>query len=153
MEPGQFQAIAELQCLQNSTPKIKMKYVPVLGRVLFSIVFLVFGLAHFADTQTMLESGAVPSFLPMKTVVIYLTGIVIVGGGVAVLLGYRTKQAALALGVMMLGTAFLTWMPQLADGGMVEMGNFMKDMSLAGAALLISHFGAGPMSMDARSTD
>jgi len=130
-----------------------MKYIPLLGRILFSIVFLVFGMAHFADTQAMLESGAVPSFLPMQTLVIYVTGIVIVLGGLGVLLGYRTKQAAMALAVMMLGTAFLTWLPQVADGGVVEMGNFMKDMALAGGALLISHFGAGPVSMDAKSGD
>lgn len=142
-------------CLSRITihSDLAMKFLPAIGRVLFSIVFLMFGMAHFTDTQNMLASGAVPGFLPMPTLVIYITGVVIVLGGVGVLLGFKTREAAQALAVMMLATSLLTWAPQLAEGGVVAMGNFLKDLALAGGALMISHFGPGPMSMDARASD
>jgi putative oxidoreductase len=33
----------------------------------------------------------------------------------------------------------------------VQQAMFMKNVALLGAALLVSHFGAGPLSLDARS--
>jgi putative oxidoreductase len=128
-----------------------MQYIPLAGRILFSLVFIMFGFGHFTDAQMMVDSGMVPSFLPGKLMIVYLTGVVLVAGGLSVLVGYKAKLGALALGLLMLGTTFLTWAPQLADGGQVEMAMFMKDMALAGGAFLLFHFGAGPMSLDARA--
>lgn len=128
--------------------KIFMKYAPIVGRVLFSIMF---GMNHFTAGDTM--NGMVPSFLPFPGLIVLATGVLLVLCGLAVLVGYKTKVAALALGVFLLGTTFLTWAPQLAGAGdnVIPMTMFLKDMSLAGAALLVSHFGAGPMSMDAKA--
>jgi putative oxidoreductase len=38
--------------------------------------------------------------------------------------------------------------PQMAQ---LQQGMFMKNLSMLGGALLIAHFGAGPVSLDARS--
>ncbi len=61
-----------------------MKYAPLVGRILFSLIFLMFGMAHLTDTQGMI--GMVPNFLPAKSVVVILTGIVVIIAGLSVLL-------------------------------------------------------------------
>jgi hypothetical protein len=40
--------------------KIFMKYAPIVGRVLFSIMFIMFGMNHFTAGDTM--NGMAPSF-------------------------------------------------------------------------------------------
>ncbi len=128
-----------------------MKYAPLIGRIMFAAPFLMFGIGHLTDAQAMVDSGMVPAFLPAPTIVVYLTGLVIIAGGVAVLVGYRTKLAALVLAGFLLSTVVLVWGAGFMAGDQMATGMFMKDLGLGGAALLISHFGAGPNSMDAKA--
>ena len=129
-----------------------MKFLPVLGRLLFAIPMLMFGFGHFGGAQMMVDNGMVPSFLPMPLVIVYLTGVLLVVCGLAIVVGYRTKQAAMVLALFLAATSFLVWAPQLATASpemeQVVFGSFMKDLGLAGAALFMAHFGAGPMSLD-----
>ncbi|NNE69353.1 MAG: DoxX family protein [Rhodothermales bacterium] len=127
-----------------------MKYAPLAGRVLFSAVFIMFGLGHFTQTAMMAEN-LVPSWVPMPSLVVILTGVVIVAGGLMVLLGYRAKLGGLMLAAFLIPTAFLVHYSGFASGDQVSTGMFMKDMALAGAGLLIYHFGSGPMSLDDRA--
>ncbi len=130
-----------------------MKYAPLIGRIMFAAPFLMFGLGHLTDAQGMVDGGMVPSFLPAPTIVVYLTGILIIVGGVAVLLGYRTKLAALVLAGFLLSTVLFVWGSGFMAGDQMATGMFMKDLGLAGAALMMSHFGAGPNSMDAKAAE
>jgi putative oxidoreductase len=68
-------------------------------------------------------------------------------------LGYHTRLGA-ALLVLFLVPVTLTmhafWSipdPQMAQ---IERINFMKNLALLGGALLLVHFGGGPISLDAR---
>jgi len=123
-----------------------MKFVPLIGRILFSAVFIMFGFNHFAMGAGM--AGMVPDFMPAKTLIVYLTGVVSVAGGLMVLVGFRTKLAALVLALFVLSTALFVHAGGFFAGDMAATTNFMKDLGLAGGALLIHHFGPGPMSMD-----
>ena len=129
-----------------------MKLLPAVGRILFTIPMLIFGFGHLGGAQMMVDNGMVPAFLPMPLVIVYLTGVLLVVCGLAIVVGYRTKQAAMVLALFLAATTFLVWAPQLATAGpdmeQVVFGNFMKDLGLTGAALLLAHFGAGPMSFD-----
>ncbi len=120
-----------------------MKYSPLVGRILFASVFLFFGAGHFTATEIMVDGGMVPSFLPFPTFIVIGTGVAIMAAALAIIAGYRTKEAALILFFFLLGTSFLVWGPEAGD-------LFQRDLALAGAALLIYHFGPGPMSMDAK---
>lgn len=126
-----------------------MQYAPVIGRVLFSAAFIMFGVNHIMDPGAM--TPMVPAFLPAKTAVVILTGIISIAGGVSVLIGYKAKLGALILFFFVLSTAVLVWGGQFLDGDPIGTPMFFKDLSMAGAALLIHHFGAGPMSLDAKS--
>jgi len=132
-----------------------MKFLPLIGRILFVVPMLMFGFGHLGDAQMMVDNGMVPSFLPMPLIIVYITGILLIVCGGAIAVGYRAKQAALVLAVFLAGTAFLVWAPMISTAGpemeQVVFGNFMKDLGLTGAALLIAYFGSGPMSMDSKS--
>ncbi|MFT5145045.1 MAG: putative oxidoreductase, partial [Thalassolituus oleivorans] len=117
-----------------------MQYLPVLGRVLFALPFIMFGFGHLTGAADM--AGMVPSFLPMPVIIVYATGLLLVVGGLALAAGFRTKQAALALAVFVLLTAVLVHLPN-AGADMGSFSNLMKDLGLGGALLMISHFGAG----------
>jgi len=128
-----------------------MKLLPVIGRVLFVAPMIVFGFGHFGAAADM--AGMVPSFLPAPTVFVYLTGVLLVAAGIGIAVGFKVRELGLVLAVFLLSTAFLVWAPQLADGGQMAFSAFMKDLGLAGAALFISYFGAGPMSLEAKNND
>lgn len=128
-----------------------MKFLPVIGRVLFAAPMIIFGFGHFGSAADM--AGMVPSFLPAPEIMVYLTGALLVATGLSIAVGFKTKEMALVLALFLLSTAFLVWAPQLSTGGNTAFAGFMKDLGLAGGAMLISHFGAGPMSMEAKSSD
>ena len=123
-----------------------MKFVPLIGRILFSAVFIMFGFNHFVMGEGM--TGMVPDFLPAQTLIVYLTGVVSVAGGLMVLVGFRTKLGALILALFVLSTALFVHASGFVAGDMNATTNFMKDLGLAGGALMIYYFGAGPMSLD-----
>jgi len=130
-----------------------MKFLPVIGRVLFVVPMIVFGMGHLGDATAM--SAMVPSFLPAPTFFVYLTGLLLIVTGGAIAVGYKTKQAALLLAIFLASTTFLVWAPMLSSGGQAEFSAFMKDLGLTGAALFLAWSGAGPMSLDnkAKSDD
>ena len=127
-----------------------MQYVPLVGRILFSAIFIMFGLGHFAQTQMMVDN-IVPAYLPAPTLVVWVTGAMIVSGGVMVLLGYRARLGGLLIASFLIPVALMVHFPGFLEGNQVDTANFMKDMALAGGALLIYYFGAGPKSLDAKS--
>lgn len=128
-----------------------MKYLVLLGRILYSIIFIWFGIsAHFRAHGAMSQYAAAQG-VPFAGVMVYLTGLMIILGGLSVLLGYKTKIGAALLFLFLVPVAFMMhnfWAisdPQMA---MIQQSMFWKNLSLAGAALLIFYFGAGPLSLD-----
>lgn len=128
-----------------------MKYLPVIGRILFAAPMIAFGFGHFSAAADM--AGMVPSFLPAPTLIVYLTGALLVASGLGIAVGFKVRELGLLLAVFLLSTTFLVWAPQLAEGGQMAFSAFMKDLGLAGAALFVSYFGAGPMSLETKKTD
>ena len=122
-----------------------MKALPLIGRILFAIPMLVFGYGHFTSAEAM--AGMVPSFLPAPVFIVYLTGVILVGGGLGIVAGFRVRELGITVGLFLLSTAFLVWFPQLETAGQTAMSGFMKDLGLAGAAFFLAYFGAGPLSV------
>src|SRR5262249_25007202 len=86
------------------------------------------------------------------------TGALIILGGLAVIAGKMTKVAAWCLFAYVLIVSFWMhafWgMPTTTSAEtmakMNQMTMFLKNMGMAGGALLLAHFGPGPMSLDAK---
>jgi putative oxidoreductase len=130
----------------NSTTK----YLAVLGRVVIGGLFLMSGLSKVGGyagiTAAITKVG-----LPLAPVGFFVALAVEIGVGLALLVGFRARLAALILAVWCLVTAAF-FHSNFADQNMFI--HFLKNVMIAGGLLQIVHFGAGALSFDNRkSTD
>jgi putative oxidoreductase len=126
-----------------------MKYVPIVGRILFSLHFLFAGPFHFTAKE--IGYGA-SSGVPMPNLLVPFAGILAILGGLGVLLGYKAKWAGWLLVIFLIPVNFMMhpfWSITDPMQQQMMMTFFLKDLSMTGGALLIAYFGAGPVSIDA----
>jgi len=123
------------------------RYLPVLGRVLIGAPFMLSGLGKLAAHDATV--GYISSVgLPLPQLGWLIAVLVEVGGGALLIAGYRARVVALALALFALAGAVF-FHRNFADQN--QMIHFLKNIVLAGGLLQIVHFGAGPMSIDARA--
>lgn len=123
-----------------------MKLLVLLGRILFSSTFIIKGLHHFSTVG--MEHAATRDVPPA---VVPIAGLLALLGGVSILFGYKARIGAWLLVLFLLPTTFMMhpfWNSQDFYSATMEQLCFMKNLSLLGGALLIAHFGSGPMSWD-----
>src|ERR1700716_1822773 len=124
--------------------------VVVLGRFFYVLIFLMAGANHFSR-QTIAFSAS--QGVPLASIAVPLSGVVAIAGGLSILVGYRAKLGAWLIVLFLIPVTLILhkfWTvtdPMMAQ---IQMILFMKNVSMLGGALLISHFGAGPFSLDAR---
>jgi putative oxidoreductase len=129
-----------------------MRYVALLGRVLFSAIFVMTVMGHFSQQAI---SYAATAGVPLAGVLVPLSGIIATVGGLSILLGYRAKIGAWLLVLFLVPvtpTMHAFWAVHDPMMAQMQQGMFMKNLSMLGGALLIAYFGAGPLSLDAKST-
>jgi putative oxidoreductase len=119
------------------------------GRVFFSLIFILAGLNHFSR-QTI--AFAASQGVPLASIAVPLSGAIAVVGGLSILLGYRAKIGGWLIALFLISVTPLHnfWAVHDPMMAQVQMIMFMKNISMLGGALLISQFGAGPLSLDAR---
>ena len=125
-------------------------WVVLLGRLLFTLIFIMSGPNHFAK-QTI--AYAASQGVPLASLAVPLSGLIAIGGGLSILIGYRARIGAWLVVLFLVPVTFMMhnfW--AVADPMMkqMQMIMFFKNVSMIGAALFISQFGAGPFSLDAR---
>jgi len=116
-----------------------MKALFVAGRVLFGGFFAFNGLNHF------LLLGFMAGFAQMKGVpapafAVALTGVLLLAGGLSILFGTWPRVGVALLVVFLLPTSVIMhdfWRVPDPMQRSIEMTNFMKNMALAGAALML----------------
>jgi putative oxidoreductase len=127
-----------------------MKFVVLAGRILFSLIFIMSGFSHFKD-QTI--QYATSHGVLMPHLLVPAAGVMAILGGVSIAFGFKTKSGAWLL-VAFLVPVTLTmhnfWSVNDPQEHQMQMAMFMKNISMLGGALLISYFGAGPLSIDSR---
>lgn len=124
------------------------KYGPLLGRVLIAQIFLIAGfgkIAHFAQTAGYMSSMG----LPMADVLLTLTIILEVGGGLMILFGFYTRYAAIAFFFWLIPVTltFHAFWHADAAGMQNQMNNFMKNIAIMGAMVYLAVHGSGPFSL------
>jgi putative oxidoreductase len=132
------------------TRSLSQEAVVLLGRVLFSLIFWLSGPNHFAK-QTI--AYAASQGLPFASILVPFSGVLALAGGLSILLGYRAKLGAWLIALFLVPvtlTMHRFWGVTDPVMGKIQLVMFMKNVSMLGAALLISQFGAGPLSLDAR---
>jgi uncharacterized membrane protein len=113
-----------------------------LGRAIFAISIIAFGMLHFLYPTFMpgLQSiyTGIPSPIPSHLFWVYLTGIVLLVAGVCVLLNRNARIAAIWLAIAILLFDVFTWFPRFASHPSDLTGNWLKDVGLAGGALILA---------------
>jgi putative oxidoreductase len=122
------------------------RYLPFAGRAIIGAVFLMSGLsklaAYGATTALIATVG-----LPVPPLAWLVAVVVEAGGGLLLLLGFRTRAVALVLAAFVVATAVF-FHRNFADQN--QMIHFLKNLIIVGGLLQIAHFGAGAVSLDNR---
>jgi uncharacterized membrane protein YphA (DoxX/SURF4 family) len=124
-----------------------MNAVFLAGRILFVAMFLYSGMNHWRMREN-LTAYARSYRAPAPALLVPLTGLMIVVGGVLVGLGLWSDLGALLIAAFLAPTAFYMhgfWREQDPGMRMQQMAHFEKNVSLLGAALVLfyvfNHFG------------
>lgn len=123
------------------------------ARVLLSAIFITSGfqkITGYADTAGYME------FMGVPTVLLPLAILIEIGGGLAILVGFQTRLAAIALAGFSVAAGYLFHYAAItgedAMGDMMEMIMFMKNLTIAGGFLALFAAGPGAWSLDGRRT-
>ena len=127
-----------------------MKYTVLLGRILYSLIFLNSGLFHFSS---MAVDYARSQGVPLASFLVPFSGVMAIVGGLLILLGFKAKLGAWLIVAFLIPVTFMMhafWKETDAMQKQTQMAMFMKNISMLGGAFLITWFGAGPLSFDSR---
>ncbi len=124
-----------------------MKYIVLLGRICYSAIFIGSGIGHF--TTSAIEYARLAG-VPMAGFLVPFSGLIAVLGGISILLGYKARLGAWLIVIFLVPVTFMMhrfWVMSEDNVALIQQAMFMKNLSMLGAALLITYFGSGPLSL------
>ncbi|QYY24038.1 DoxX family protein [Diaphorobacter sp. MNS-0] len=121
----------------------------LVGRILIALLFIPAGfgkISGFAGTVGYATSVG----MPMPTVAVAVGLLIELLGGLALLFGFGTRIAAMALAVFTLAASFFfhAYWALPADQQMMQQLLFFKNVAVTGGLLAFAAFGAGAWSVD-----
>jgi putative oxidoreductase len=118
----------------------------LVGRILLAAMFVLAGFGKLTDIAG--TAGWFGSIgLPAPTIVAVLVGLLELVAGLAIVVGFQTRIAALALAVFTIGATLIAH-TDFAD--MTQFLFFQKNFAVVGGLLVLAFAGAGALSVDAR---
>ena len=147
--PPSSRGVLDRPSFHTSVHTITAYWAP-LGRLLFSLVFLLAAPGHFTAQSI---GYAASQGVPFANVLVPFTGILLFLGGLSVLLGFHARVGAILLALFLVPVTLVMhafWAVDDAGAAQVQQIMFMKNLALLGGTLLILHFGSGPISLDER---
>ena len=127
----------------------------IVGRVMLATIFLMSAIGKkipdFSGTVEYMTVNGVP----MPNVMLVGAIVFLLAGGISIVLGYKARiGSALLIVFLILATYFFhdfwTFAPDTQDF-QIQMIQFMKNLGLMGAMLMIVANGSGPGSLDGRN--
>jgi putative oxidoreductase len=119
---------------------------PAAGRAMISALFLLSGISKV--TAPAMTIGYIQSVgLPLPSVAFAFSALVEIVGGLALLLGFRTRITASILFLFTLATAAF-FHNHFSDQN--QLIHFFKNVAIAGGLLNVLAFGGGRISLDGR---
>lgn len=115
-----------------------MDVIFLVGRVLFGLRFVRSGIGHLVNREAMVSYAETRRGLPPRLMV-PLAGVMVLEG-VSVILGIWADLGALLIFVFLIPSAVLVhdfWTVEDPQMQQVERSQFMKNLSMAGGALII----------------
>ncbi|RLP22340.1 DoxX family protein [Mesorhizobium sp. YM1C-6-2] len=118
----------------------------LIGRILLAAMFVLAGFGKLTDIGG--TAGWFGSIgLPAPTIVAVLVGLLELVAGLAIVVGFQTRIAALALALFTIGATLIAH-TNFAD--MMQFLIFQKNFAVVGGLLVLAFAGAGALSVDAR---
>ena len=123
----------------------------LIGRIALVVLFIIFGypkLTGFSGTVQYMTSLGTP--MPMLAAIIAV--VMEVPAAILIVLGFFTRPVAVLFVFYTLGTAIIGhhYWDMTGDAVMPNMINFYKNISIAGAFILLAIVGPGALSLDRR---
>jgi putative oxidoreductase len=125
-----------------------MRYVALVGRILFSAIFIIAGFGHFTQAEI---GYAAQQGVPFASLLVPASGVMAVAGGLSILVGYHARVGAVLVAVFLVPVTLALhrfWAEADPMMAQLQLAMFLKNVSMLGGALIVSHFGAGPASID-----
>lgn len=106
------------------------------GRILYAIPFIAFGVMHFLKGGAL--AGVVPGWVPGGVIWVYLTGIANLAAGISIAVDRYVQVTATAVVGLLAAFITLIHLPGvLAEGSQMAITGLLKDVGLAGGALML----------------
>src|SRR5262249_22344436 len=125
-----------------------MRYLALLGRIFLAAIFLLSVPTHFTRQSA---AYAAQHGLPLAWILVPLAGLLALVGGLCVLLGYQTRVGAWLLVLFLVPVTLVMhnfWAVHEPAAAQLQRIQFLKNLAILGGALLLTYFGAGPLSLD-----
>src|ERR1035438_9320413 len=125
-----------------------MKYIVLVGRILFSFIFIMTIMGHFSQQDI---SFAAAAGVPLASFAVPISGIIALLGGLSIAFGYKAKWGAWLIVLFLVPITIMMhnfWAAPDKMNAQMQMAMFIKNISILGGALMIAYFGTGPLSLD-----
>ena len=124
----------------------------LLGRILLALIFIISGygkITGYAGTAGFMASKG----LPMVALLLPLTILVELGGGLLIALGWKARWAAAVVFLFLIPVTLVFHNPAGLDAAAAQgqMIHLLKNLSIMGGMLGLFAFGPGGYSFDAKS--
>ena len=126
-----------------------MKPLVLLARVLYSGIFIMGGVNHLTNSQ--MVQYAASSGVPMPSILVPLSGVIALLGGLSILLGFKARIGGWLIVLFLVPVTLMMhnfWAVTDPQMRMMQMAMFTKNLAMLGGAILIAYFGSGPLSLE-----
>ena len=121
----------------------EVSYLVLVGRQLFAMIFMLASAGHFTPAKVAL---AAEHGVPMASVLVPISGVIALVGGLSVLFGYRARLGGCLLVVFLIPVTFFMhnfWAAADATTFRLQLFQFVRNMMLLGCACQLVRAGAG----------
>lgn len=126
------------------------RIMPLVGRILISVIFLLSGIMKLANFSGSVAFAASKG-LPLANVMLAGALAVEILGALCLILGFQTRIAALIMFLYLIPTTLIFqnfWVLQGAMRGDMQI-HFLKNLAIMGGLLMVAAYGPGKLSLDA----
>src|SRR5262245_6775142 len=129
-------------------------WAPLAGRILLATIFILSGLTKFMDWQGT-AAYMTAHGIPLIPVLLPFAAVVEIAGGLAIVLGAKSRTAAMLLFLYLIPTTLIFhhfWSFQ-GQEYVNQMHHFLKNLAIMGGLAMIVGFGPGGMSVDSYTSN
>lgn len=111
----------------------------LLGRIIFAVFFIYGGVNHFSNFKSMTQYAAYKK-VPAPGLGVFISGLLLIGGGLSILTGYFIQPALITLAIFLIVSAFSIhdfWTLEDNTARIGDMNQFLKNVALASSCLVL----------------